>query len=77
MLPSNPSEQLDGATASEVRLMLTIRSMADMGLWTLTQIEVLDGLGEHCLRCGERIRYVWVMELRANGPRRVGQGRRR
>jgi hypothetical protein len=42
--------------------MLTIRAMAQMGPWTLTHVEVLDGRVERCQRCNERIRYVWVME---------------
>jgi hypothetical protein len=42
--------------------MLTIRAMAQMGPWILTQVDVLDGRVERCQRCDERIRYVWVME---------------
>lgn len=42
--------------------MLTIRAMAEMGLWTLTHIDVLDSRNEGCQRCKTRIRYVWVME---------------
>lgn len=43
--------------------MLTIRAMARMGPWLLSHLDVLDGLDEHCQRCGEPIRYVHVMTL--------------
>ena len=42
--------------------MLTIRAMAEMGLWILDRIEVLDGRNEHCQRCDTKIKNVWVME---------------
>ncbi len=43
--------------------MLTIRAMAAMGPWILTHIDVLRRRGdEQCQRCGENLRYVWVME---------------
>lgn len=37
--------------------------MAEMGPWILTHIDVRDRVGdEHCQRCREPLRYVWVME---------------
>jgi len=42
--------------------VLTIRAMADMGLWVLDRIDVLDGRNERCQRCDTKIKNVWVME---------------
>ena len=46
--------------------MLTIYAMAQMGVWLLNRIEVLDHRSENCRRCSTSIRYVWVMALQTD-----------
>lgn len=48
--------------------MVTIRMMASLGPWTLTHIDDLGRVASHCERCGEPIRYVWVLELAPARP---------
>lgn len=50
--------------------MLTIPAMARMGPWMFLGIKDLGSVSGNCERCGEPIRYVWVMELQRE-PKKI------